>query len=231
MKYISVIFLFSFFVSCYYLSSKQKKEDLTKIKVYSEYMLDTVGTQKERIEIFITHYKNLFLYELPYNKSYSSGDKLIYDSLIFEKFIYNPSGQSYKINEITDSLLPEKNIEKILKSRAWKESEDIYIANPETKEALVNVKKPDSNTVISTYKWKKMLYFDSAIFYYSKPLKNIKFSMSLILDSIYNSKLYKVETFRKKDRLKVTTGIDKEKIDNPDKIIALFEKAIKISAK
>lgn len=52
-------------------------------------------------------------------------------------------------------------------------------------------------------------FYDSVFFYYNNTLKHLPFSFSKRLDSVYDSKLYKIETTFKRDTSKNALAFNK----------------------
>jgi len=171
---------------------------------------------------------------LPYHKTYESDNKLIYDSLKYEFFVYKYNNKNgYLLKNANDSFRMQINKDSILKARAYGSNWDISETFKEVKIKGLNKLQNDSKQFIYKYIFENDIY-DSAYFYYNNDLKNIRFTLSKSLDSTYNSKLYKTEFFLKhkslsygvelKDFYINSLEIKKIPFSNENDIINIFER-------
>lgn len=182
-------------------SSKNLKKNIIRIGVTTRIPDRIVDNHGETFihDFFISYYGQYLLYELPYHKTYEINNELIYDSVKYEFFICDHDTKAgYLLKNISDSLKMKIKGDSILRTRAYYGSADMTDAFAELK-----IKTLDKLSIINTITIYKYTFdnnfYDSAYFYYCKDLTGIEFSFSRSLDSIYNSKLCKIQLFIKKD--------------------------------
>ncbi len=182
-------------------SSKNLKRNIIRIEVTTRSPDRIVDNRGETFvhDFYISYYGQYLLYELPYHKTYEINNEVIYDSVKYEFFICNHDTKAgYLLKNIGDSLKIKIKGDSILRTRAYYGSGDMTDAFAELKiKALDKLRIINAETI---YKYTfDNNFYDSAYFYYCKDLTDIEFSFSRLLDSMYNSKLCKIQLFIKKD--------------------------------
>jgi hypothetical protein len=201
---------------------------------------DGIG-EKEKIDIFISHYSHYTLYEIPYHNTLSErviGEegKMIYDSLKYNYFILNDKNKYgyYLEKSILDSFNRKINKDdNVLKNRTFDESgEAVNVKNLGAKKIEI-IKTNASKFIVKHLIEDK--YYDSAYLYFDKNEKDLRFYLSKSQDSIYGAKFYKIEMFLKNDSLKKANPhlkdffinsyeIKKEKSIDEESLINLFKR-------
>ncbi|MBK7884307.1 MAG: hypothetical protein IPJ81_11305 [Chitinophagaceae bacterium] len=128
--------------------------------------------------VSIYNYNDYTLYEQPtiYNEFYN--DELIKDNIYYQYFIFKKND---KAGYWYDSLSAKK-ITRSVKLDSYNDSLVSIITNSDSivEEKYINKIKFDET------------YCDTTVFYYSKNYKNIGYSLSKELDSLKNSKVFKI---------------------------------------
>lgn len=144
---------------------------------------------------FIYYLSKFIVYEVPERNLSFINNELISDSLKSIFFAYDTGKRfGYHVKSLNDSIHKRGDVDSFLKDRphgdSFEKVLDISVFQREM--------RPSSGKIIKAYKVNDIAV-DSAFFYYDKSFKGIPFSLSKKLDSLYNSKLYKVEFVLKKD--------------------------------
>lgn len=199
-----ILLMLGFLNSCL-LSTGNKGNNYTRIKIIYK-SPDYIMNDKEHwfeVEKFITYNSDYTICELPYNKFYTVNDSLVYDSLKYEYFICNEMNRTgFLLNKITDSLTNKISADSILKTRVYNGNVDIADSLKTMGKATILREKISENKFLIKYYFLEHHFYDSAYFYYSNELRNIKYTISKSLDSINNAKLIKVQYFIKHDESK-----------------------------
>jgi hypothetical protein len=137
------------------------------------------------------------LYELPYRKTEEIDNVLILDTMLNNFFVHK-KGAEYglllqTINDSTGKRLP---VDSMLKNRVKKNFDILYLFAIEDKEKSY---KNRSDSILLNVMALNDQYFDSAYLYFNTKLQSQPYSLSEKVDSIYNSKLYKVDILMKKN--------------------------------
>lgn len=197
----ALIIIFTLVYSCV-TSNKKSEKEIVRCNVVTKIPEKIIENHGEMlvIDFFVSYYNQYVLYELPYHKTYEIDNKLIYDSLKYEFFIYNSNNEyGYCLKNQNDSFVLRVNKDSVLKARAYGGNVEIEAIFKEVKIKSLNNLNNDGQTCIYKYEFDNDFY-DSAYFHYDTALKEIRFSLSKSFDSANNSKLYKVQLFLKQDR-------------------------------
>ena len=200
-------------------------------QIVKEKFLNTIpiGNPDSSVEIFNTDfnkitYKDMVLYELPYRESFRVDGSIISDSTKYEYFIFNKTKKSgYLFKKITDSFQLQKNIDSLLTPRAYYHLTFDSILNLKNKHEI----REDDKDKIKISFISQNETTDSIIANFNNELKILQYSLAPKLDSIFQSKLYKVEYwFKAKDRngnaLVATFEIRPEVIKDKEELLQLF---------
>lgn len=149
---------------------------------------------------------NCMLYELTHWETFHENGVLQKDTTYYDLFAFQkgkPYG--YMLKSLLDTFGKRLSVDSIIQARAF----HIRDAAKEIKNVtLGEVVQINESQFIRRYKVDDIDY-DSAYYYYDRRLNNIPYSLSPTFDSLYKSKLYKVETVIKKaNRLHDNTGKD-----------------------
>ncbi len=199
--FLFIINLLAIFCSCV-ISNKHSANNITRIIVSTKSPDRIVDNRVELFvnDFYISYFGQYLLYELPYHKTYEINNKLIYDSLKYEYFVYNTNNKfGYSLKNSGDSFKIKINADSILQTRAYGGTWDMGDIFKELEIKTFNKYSSGHSKITCRYTFNNIFY-DSANFYYDKDIKDIKFSLSKSLDSANNSKLYKIEMFLRKDR-------------------------------
>jgi hypothetical protein len=235
--YIVIISSLFFIYSCG-INKKQSKKDIIKIMVTTTIPEKISGDHVEinTLDFYISYCDQYILYELPYHKTYAINNRMVYDSIKYDFFIYNANDNfGYCLKSINDSFKIKINSDSILKERAYGGNLDIDNIFKEIK--IKSLSKLDSTDTTVTFRYVfNHKPYDSAYFFYNGNLKDVRFSLSKSLDSFYNSKLYKVQLFIKNDNASAFPNqsnfyvnsfeIKKLRIKKNTEIRGLFERLI-----
>ena len=151
---------------------------------------------RDTFDIYITYQDQYKIFELPYHETNEVNNSLIYDSLKYEYFIFDTSkNYGYSIMLPNDNIGLHINKDSILLNRggSWGDASritEVGVITGTSREKL-------NNEIIDKYYIKDTIV-DSSYYYYSSNMKDIKLSLSNILDSTNNSKLYKIIIFYNK---------------------------------
>jgi hypothetical protein len=171
------------------------KDRITSVVIVSDfpYYIKGVGIQNEKDSIIAYYLDSSIMFQIPYNFDSSNNSKFISTQKRYDLFIYKERckyGLSYD---------PFKDISKIL----LVDSTITKFAFGNLKFSIEKLNKPftstlsiDQGTLIDKYikaNRNNMNEADTSIFYYSKKLKHLKYSLSNELDSLKGMKLYKLE--------------------------------------
>jgi hypothetical protein len=235
MKYSFIIFLI-FLISC---SSKysNRQEQIKRIKISAIMPVEIINGYgiKDTLAIFASYFNKYRIYELHYHNTMEVDNKLIYDSSKYDYFINNSDKDfGYFLKNISDSFIKKINSDSILCKRAFCGGKGQSTSEPDT-----------LNPILIVTKQKKSIYkllpgsgvYDSLYFYYDDTLTDIDFSWSKHYDSMYNSKLYKIEMFihpnftdeknpNLKDYYISSFEIKSEPVKNEEELKKLFDRFI-----
>ena len=197
---LGIILMCSLFTSCV-TTSKMHTEMIRRIK-YTFKMPDKIIENKgmgDTVIFYVSYQGDLIVYELPYRTASVDNGILMYDSLKYEYFIFNRKDSfGYSLKNISDTFLYKKKIDSMLKGRGADQGKGNY-------DVLKEMKKDSFSEIYNNGSKKIYKYLiadnhtDSSYYYFDNDLIDIEFSFSRQLDSVYNSKLYKMEVFVKHD--------------------------------
>lgn len=154
----------------------------------------------DSISIFVNYSGNYIIYELPYHKTLQEKNKLIYDSIKYNLLFCNSENHLgfYLANE-GDKIGKKINCDSILVSRAFYGGFGFPQKNEFTKDSIPVIVSSEKDQSIYRYKYNGEFY-DSAYFTYKKYYKDFEFIFIKHYDSIYNSKLSKIQLFIRHDK-------------------------------
>ena len=161
----------------------------------------------------IISYGDITMYELPYWESFSKNDSLISETSAYEYFVFrNNDKDGYLVKRLEDTIKQKANKDSLLSLRAYYHNNfdsTLSLKNSHTIEAGTNGR--------FTIKYLKPNPFvDSIAAYFDVSKKNLKYRLAPKLDSIFESKLYKVVFWQSAKAL-----LNKDKIDTP--LLVSFE--------
>ena len=176
---------------------KSMQSNNDKINFFFTYVMKINGVvARDTFNMYITQVDKYITYEIPYHLTSEIDNILIYDSLKYEFFIYDSTkNYGYLFRNLTDTLAKQIIKDSLLKSRAMM---DIEMSSVEKIFKITsNSETINGNEIIHKYYILDTLT-DSSYYYYKPHINNNRFSLSRILDSRYNSQLYKIILFYKK---------------------------------
>ncbi|GAB2836097.1 hypothetical protein [Ferruginibacter profundus] len=250
MSVLHLLFITLAIIQSYLFTTKEQANNYTRIKVIyksPDYIIDDKEYWFDA-EIFVTYNGNYTIYELPYHKTYSINERLVYDSAKYEYFICNENNkQGFLLKDIRDSLSKKIAGDSILAARAFNgDNRNFNMADSLKALGKTTIVREhlSENKFIDKYYFANPNFYDSAYFYYSNELRNIRFTISNTLDSVNDSKLLKVQYFIKHDDSKTASkfksfyinSLEIQNAPSPDEsaLKDLFDRFIaqeKISAK
>ncbi len=189
----------------------------------------------EKVDFFISYKDNYTIYELSFHKTLENEFKLIYDSIKYEYFIFNNKDSfGFNLKSLNDSFRNKLDRDSILKGRGFDQGKGNYDVFKDIKVKSKSLIYMGINKKYYSYILENIFY-DSAHLYFDDNLKDIQFSISKPLDSIYNSKLIKFQLFLKQDSLVKANPelknffvssiqIKKEKSSDEQSLINLFKR-------
>jgi hypothetical protein len=208
MRLLIIIFFAFFLYSCIATKKQVQTETITGINYIVK--LPLVQGDRQYFDFGDTtpiyYYQDLIIYQLPYTfdsslvtyhvKADTISDKHILTETRYNYFVYRQgsrNGMWYKSLEQLDST-KQLFTDSILK-RVGTPANLLSIFNSSNTSLIDRTTLDKGNIVIDKYIPKTKpdeSYNDTTLLYYSKILKPIKFSLSPFLDSLNNSKLYKL---------------------------------------
>jgi hypothetical protein len=224
---------------CCGVSNKPFIDEIKKIKVTyksPEEIIDGKGVSF-LTSFNINYYKQYIVVELSYHVTSEINNKLIYDSIKYEYFVCNPVNKfGYLLKNISDSFKVKINGDSILRTRAYNGVGMDSVKFSDVGGVKSIQKLHTSSGLIHKYLFNNDNFYDSAYFYYDEKLKWVPFSADKVLDSMNNSKLFKLEFFIKHDTAGVTPNlkdffinsleISEEQVTNKNGLKILFERFI-----
>lgn len=224
-------------ISCL-INNEGSVDNITRISVFTKSPVRIINNQPESlvIEFYISYFGKYRVYELPYHKTYQINDKLIYDSIKYEYFIYNTNENTgYLLKRTSDTFRTRICSDSILKARAYGGVSDIVDLSRGVKIKTIDERRDKGKIFFCRYLFENDFY-DSAYFYYNKDFGDIEFSLSKTLDSTYASKLVKADFFIRHTNNEGKSGLEnfyvntieirKVPSENPDEIKNLITRFI-----
>lgn len=208
LQYYFIVILTVSLSACYVIQpvinvNRIKAKFCTPIQIINN---KTIG---DTISVFFSTYKNYRIIELPYHVTLENATQLIYDSVKYEYLIEDINKKyGYLVKNYKDIFLKINNKDSILE-RAFKGLDGNFFDFELLKLYDKRIIKRSKNKFILKYLTHDKFY-DSIYLYFDKDLINYNFSISNKLDSINNSKFYKLELFIKNDSLKKLYPMFKE---------------------
>lgn len=204
--HLSIGFVFSLFLSsCTVTKHQLQKNDITAIHYVVK--LPLVTGDREYFDFSTTtpiyYFEDLIIYKLPYTfdslkmtyhiKTDSISQEQIMTETRYNYFVYKNGIWYRSIEQLDSNKILE--VDSIVKRVATPLNIQSIIYSPNnTLLERRNLEK--GNIVIDKYMPKTKpdeTYNDTTLFYYSKAMKPIRFSLSPFLDSLTNAKLYKIQ--------------------------------------
>lgn len=180
-----------------------------------------------------TNYKDVIIYELPYRETFQINGILQKDTIKYSFFLFHLNDKTgIYFDSLNTNNISKKNVDSLLKTSALKSLnlDTVFSIISDSKNEIIN-----KNTFVKKAKINDPGY-DSVYFYFNKALLNLNFSFSQKLDSIHNSKLFKVDFIMKKsnninDDYKnkfrvVSYEVTKCETDNKKNIEIIYQKYI-----
>ncbi len=155
---------------------------------------------------FIYSYKQFKIYEAPTVEQSYEDNTLISESLESYFFGYDTNYSfGFYAKYLSDTLQTNRlSVDSFLKDRPdGRTMDNILELSSFSRELKLNF-----NELMKVYRINNPFY-DSVFFYYNNTLKHLPFSFSKRLDSVYDSKLYKIETTFKRDTSKNALAFNK----------------------
>jgi hypothetical protein len=185
-------------LACFKIN-KNAPAEMTKIQVTSWFEIgDTTGGVNTFKDTLYIYYKDKYvLYELPYRQIYLKENKSDMGNREFDYFVHtNGAVSGWRFRSLTDMNKGRKaNVDSLVKKAAFAGSATRSLVDEYT---LLNVK--DDNAADDTFIKKYYMslpeddnYPDTVLLYFSNRLKNIDYPLSRDMDSLTNSKLYRLK--------------------------------------
>lgn len=178
-----------------------------------------------------TDYKDVIIYELPYWETFEKNNVLIKDTIKYSYFIFMESEQfGYFLDSLNSKIFKKKNIDSLLTKSALRslniDTVQSMVVNSTTE--IINKNKFINKAKINEKG------FDSVYFYYDNLLKDIHYDLSKKYDSLFKSKLFKVEYLLKKDTSQyasyvnnfriISYEINRSKVLNLDELETVYQR-------
>lgn len=191
-------------ISCSLVVGKSKKQVHHYSKSSITYMLP-VRVKPDLVDVANIKFNVIYagdyrLYEFKSRKTIGEAVddtvRLVKDTIINEYFVYKLGNtHGFHLMQLTDGFLNKQRVDSFLTARA------LYkIRVDAIKEHASLVRSFYSNDdMVEVYNPEKNNGIDSVYFYYNKGKRDIAFSLSQKLDSLHQSKLYKMMVLTPKD--------------------------------
>jgi hypothetical protein len=136
------------------------------------------------------------LYELPYRKREEVDNVLVLDTMLYNYFVHKKGAEyGFLLQTLNDSSGKKLSADSMLKNRVKKNFDIPYLFKVENKAKSYS---RENDSLLYKVLVLDDLYFDSAYLYFNKKLQLQPYSLSEAVDSLYDSKLYKIEILLKK---------------------------------
>lgn len=194
-----VLVILSVFLSaaaCNMNRASSGKQNMSRVKISFHYPQKITDTYSDIMitDFFISYYKNYILYELPYHVTQEVDNVLIYDSVKYEFLVKKKDSDfGYKLKSLSDPLDSIMKIDSpwIKRLPPAMDLHDLFKVLKVKSERVLNRQ-------LDAYYFEDNWY-DSAYFYYGKPMPGVEYSLSPELERSHRMKLYKTLLFSRKD--------------------------------
>jgi hypothetical protein len=155
--------------------------------------------------LFVSHFKNIFIYEIARHESFRVGKNFIYnDSINYFYFIYyNGKSNGYVLEELNDSFTVKANTDSFLLRHAYRGGRGSSIELPLSEFITFKKVKEENGSEIYRKTLEPNPTYDSLEIVCKKGLKSIPFSWSRQIDSATDSKFCNFVAYLKPDKDKM----------------------------